>query len=178
MKRMLLVVLVSISFISFGDMTEFKNFNGKFSTTVYSFELLKKITSKAGYFHICWFQLDTEIKSYGSSLTSRGGGGGRVGRVQHRSTGRLDKTVIIVGYDLSNMADHNTIQLKDGQILYKIGIHTNAKGFTFEVYSLNQKEKPDLYLNSNRPSSRTKKLSRNVCCPYCGKKLMLVPSRD
>lgn len=168
MKNILIIGLFLMSVASFG--ADFINFYGDISETIYSFELAKKISNKAGYFTPCWFQINTIKRSYGSSLSRRGGGGGTIKREQHRSNGKLDKTIIIVGYDLSKMADGNTITLEKGQKLYQIGIHTNAKGYTFEVYSFNKNDKPKFYLNMKQS-----RVSNMVSCPHCGQKIMLVP---
>ena len=152
MKNILIIGLFLMSVASFG--ADFINFYGDISETIYSFELAKKISNKAGYFTPCWFQINT--------LRRR--------KEQHRSNGKLDKTIIIVGYDLSKMADGNTITLEKGQKLYQIGIHTNAKGYTFEVYSFNKNDKPKFYLNMKQS-----RVSNMVSCPHCGQKIMLVP---
>ena len=160
MKKLLIAGLFSMSVVMFGN--NFTNFNGEFSQTVYSFELLRKISDKAGYFTPCWFQLDTENKGHGR-------------KIQHRSNGKLDKTIIVVGYDLSRMADGNVFSLKRGQTLYQIGIHSNPSGRTYEVYSFNKDEKPVNYLNLNRQSNIGRSSSATILCPHCGKELRLVP---
>lgn len=171
MKIILFVGLFFLSAIILGS--DFTNFYGDITVTTYSFELAKKISNKAGYFTPCWFQINTISRSYGNARSRRGGGGGVVRKEQHRSNGKLDKTIIIVGYDLSKMADGNEIPLEKGQKLYQIGIHTNTKGYTFEVYSFNKNDKPHFFLKKKNPA-----LSTTVNCPHCGKQIMLVPTQN
>lgn len=175
MKSFFLTAMIVMSGIISAD--DFVNFYGEITVNTYSFELLKKISSKSGYFKPRWDSVNTINQSYGSSLSRRGGGGSTVRKTQQRSSGQLDKTIIIVGYDLKNMADGNSIQLKKGQKLYQIGIHTNNKGFSFEVYSFTKTDKPEMFLNTSSISTRTRSTSASVYCPHCGKKLLLVPAK-
>lgn len=158
MKRFLFVSMLVFSLVVFADMV---NFYGEFSTTIYSFELVRKISNTAGYFVPCYLALDKEAL-----------GGGRYR--QRRTEDKLNKTIVIVGQNLSTMADGHRITLKKGQVLYQIGVYSNQRGRSFEVYSFNRNEKWKKHLTQNaEKSTASTSASSTAVCPHCGKTIRL-----
>ena len=176
MKKLFVLGMLSLAMFLPGR--DYKNTRTEGSQVFYSFELKRKISDRAGYFLPCYLQLDTELVSYGNSLSRRGGGGGAVGKKTIRTNGSEMRNIVIIGYDLSKMVDGNRIELRQGQVLYDVGIYTSPSGRTYGVYSFNKGDKPNTYLQAvPRKISARPNNSTVISCPHCGQKLRLVPVR-
>ena len=172
-----LFVLGMLSLAMFLPGRDYKNTKTEGSQVFYSFELKHKISDRAGYFLPCYLQLDTDFVSYGNSRSRRIAGDSAVVKKTIHRNGTENRTIVIIGYDLSKMVDGNSIELRQGQILYDVGIYTSQRGRTYGVYSFNKGDKPNTYLKAPVPVSVRSNSSPVVSCPHCGKKMRLVPMR-
>ena len=158
MKKAFLVgfLLAGLSLLA-GE--QYTNVSTQYMQVVISFRLDRKISQRAGIFRPIIDRTDYVAKSYGNSLSRRGGGGGTVKRVPVRKTYEEDKNLLIVGRDLSKMADNDKITLRKGQSLYRIGTHILPHGQTVAVYSFKKEDTVSQYL------------STVIVCPHCGTKI-------
>lgn len=154
MKKLFVLGMLSLAMLLPGR--DYKNTKTGISQVFYSFELKRKISDRAGYFSPDYLQIDGPT---------------------HRTTGSEMRKIVIIGYDLSKMVDGNSIKLRQGQVLYDVGIYTSPSGRTYGVYSFNKGDKPNTYLNAPVPVSVRSNSSPVVSCPHCGKKMRLVPVR-
>ena len=170
MKNLFAILLLAASAAAFGR--TYKNTDSPDLRVSYSFRLVKKLNDRAGIFKPVCDRTSYVPSAVGKELMARGGGG-KVVKEAIRKHSEEKINIVIVGVDLKQLADGNTIPLGNDRTLHQIGTCAVPRGKTLAVFSYNQDDKVSDHLPVKSKSART---PSSIYCPHCGQNIKIVPA--
>lgn len=148
MKKLFVILLTLSALLVRGETQTFRNIHNKLNHLNMSFRMAEKLNRRAGVF----------VPHYERGKDWPG-----------NKSSDDPQNIVIVGRDLSKMADGDYIYLKDRETLYRIGTISFPNGVTYAVYSFNRKDTVAKFLPPTQKSTV-------IRCPHCGKEIK-VPAK-
>ena len=171
MRHLFVILLLAAVVTAFGR--EYRNTENRQGSIRYSFRLKRKLNDRAGVFIPLYDR--TEYVPRGDDFLAKRGGGGKVATKAVRKQGKEAANIIIVGIDLKNQADGDTIPLRNDRTLYRIGEYRLPRWQTLSVFSFDGNDAVEHYL----PPSKSKPAPpRSIVCPHCGRKIELPREKE
>ena len=152
MKNLFVILLLTAAVAAFGR--EYRNTETRQGSIRYSFRLKRKLNDRAGVFIPLYDR--TDLVPRGGDHLAKRGGGGKVVMKAVRKQGKEAANIIIVGIDLKNKADGDTIPLRNDRTLYRIGEYRLPRWQTLAVFSFNGNDTVEHYLSPSQSTAAGK----------------------
>lgn len=172
MRHLFVILLLAAVVTAFGR--EYRNTENQHGSIRYSFRLKRKLNDCAGVFIPLYDRTDHVPR--GSDPLAKRGGGGKAVMKAVRKQGKEAANIIIVGIDLKEKADGDTIPLRNDRTLYRIGEYRLPRWQTLAVFAFDGNDTVEHYLP---PPAKSKPATpKSIVCPHCGRKIELPREKE